>query len=831
MWQTSSVAPQEHRGSVLVREVVVAQRGMEAEAEEYLSRLSPEEGLVLDLGGALSPGVSGRYRRITPGGYLSTEEALSIDRVACDLALSWHGGDAGPKFNGIPVGDMIAYEAMQWFISAMKFAAVLSRLCSEEKPETLVVPEDPGFLDRILCVCAEIEGLPVRRLALLPGKGSSPTGGKAGYRRDLAASAGRAFEILHSGRNACRRLGQAVAPGFLRAKGLRCVLFDPYVGYERLLPMLFGNACDRVVVPCPNVRGMPRIRYFEEVFGVQTRFFHASEGAVLSGSTDDIVDRLRKTAVGLGDRPAPLDLPGLRMDWKRLFAAFGEHSALLIRKACAEIEMAERILRKHGVDTTVLPYDEFGLYKALVLVGKRRGLLTVRFQHGVANRYAAFIPPTSEKVIVWEEKARELFQSFGVEESRLALLENPMVPVLGEKISKTDTARIRRSLGILPGRKVVLYAAMPFCGLSALDHPEEVNESLEGMFRVAHGIPEIDFLIKLHPNDGFTGEFRRVREQVTRHGLRNVKVLVSGDAHELILASDVTVAETSTCLWEATVFRKPSIAFVNRGFVRRIYPYDGNPGILRADGHAALEQALRKVLAQGSAENVEPRGGTVRADKTGGDCPSYYDDPRWELLSLVPSHTRKLLDVGCGSGWLGRKVKATRPCHVVGIESHRDAAEAARKVLDEVYCADVETFRPPFPGKVFDGIVFGDILEHLRDPWEVLKKFTGYLRDGGVFILSIPNVRHYTTFLSLAKGRWEYMEEGLLDRTHLRFFTRSGIEDLLAQSGLRPVRVLRNTGSGRIMRAANLLSRNRLEDLITFQYLVVAERSATGSGH
>ncbi len=814
-----------------MREVVVAQRGTEAEAEEYLSCLSPGEGLVLDLGGAPSPLASGRYRRITPGAYLSTEEALSIDRVACDLALSWHGGDAGPKFNGIPVGDMIAYEAMQWFISAMKFFAVLSRLCSEEKPETLVVPEDPGFIDRILCASAETEGLPVRRLAPLPGNSSSLSGRKAGYRRILASSAGRAFEFFHSGRNAFRRIGQAVAPGFLRSKGLRCVLFDPYVGYERLLPMLFGDACDRVVIPCPNVRGMPRIRYFEEVFGVQTGFFHTSEGAVLPGSTDEIVGRLRKTAVGLGDRSVPLDLPGLGIDWKRLFAAFGEHCAPLIRKACAEIETAERILRKHGIDAMVLPYDEFGLYKALALVGRCRRLLTVRFQHGVANRYAAFIPPTSEKVIVWEENARELFQSFGVEESRLVLLENPIVPVLGEKIPKTDTARIRQSLGIPPGRKVVFYAAMPFCGLSAMDHSEEVNETLEGMFRVTHGIPKVDFLIKLHPNDALNGEFARVQERVTRHGLRNIKVLVSGDAHELILASDVIVAETSTCLWEATVLRKPSIAFVNREFVRRIYPYDGNPGILRADGHAALEQALRKVLAQGSAENVELHGGTVRANKTGGDSPSYYDDPRWELLSLVPSRARKLLDVGCGSGWLGRKVKATRPCHVVGIEAHRGAAEAARKVLDEVYCADVETFRPPFSGKVFDGIVFGDILEHLRDPWEVLKKFTGYLRDDGVFILSIPNVRHYTTFLSLAKGRWEYKEEGLLDRTHLRFFTRSGIEDLLAQSGLRPVRVLRNTGSGRIMRTANLFSRNKLEDLITFQYLVVAERSATESGH
>jgi len=804
---------------------------MEAEAEEYLSRLSPEEGLVLDLGGALSPRVSGRYRRITPGGYLSTEEAGSIDRVACDLALSWHDGNAGPKFNGIPVGDMIAYEAMQWFISAMKFSVVLSRLCSEEKPETLVVPEDPGFLERVLCVCAETEGLPVRRLAPLPGKGSSLSGRKAGYRQILAVSAGRAFEFLHSWRNACRRFGQAVAPGFLRAKGLRCVLFDPYVGYERLLPMLLGNACDCVVVPCPNVRGMPRIRYFEKVFGVPVGFFHANEGAVLFGSTDDIVRSLQKIAVELGERPTPLDLPGLGKNRKKLFAAFGEHCAPLIRKACADIETAERILRKYGVDATVLPYDEFGLYKALVLVGRRRGLLTVRFQHGVANRYAAFIPPTSEKVIVWEENAHELFRSFGVEDAGLTHLENPMVPVLGEKISKTDTARIRKSLGIPPERKVVLYAAMPFCGLSALDHPEEVNETLEEMFRVAHGIPEVDFLIKLHPNDALNGEFARVLERVTRHGLRNVKVLVSGDAHELILASDAVVAETSTCLWEATVLRRPSIAFVNREFVRRIYPYDGNPGILRADGHAALEQALREVLARGSVENVESRGGTARAGRMDGDRPSYYDDPRWELLSLVPSRARKLLDVGCGSGWLGRKVKATRPCHVVGIESHHDSAEAARKVLDEVYCADVETFHPPFHGKVFDGIVFGDILEHLRDPWEVLKKFTGYLRDDGVFILSIPNVRHYTTVLSLAKGRWEYMEEGLLDRTHLRFFTRSGIEDLLAQSGLRPVRVLRNTGSGRIMRTANLLSRSRLEDLITFQYLVVAERSATESGH
>ena len=88
-----------------------------------------------------------------------------------------------------------------------------------------------------------------------------------------------------------------------------------------------------------------------------------------------------------------------------------------------------------------------------------------------------------------------------------------------------------------------------------------------------------------------------------------------------------------------------------------------------------------------------------------------------------------------------------------------------------------------------DALVFGDVLEHLRDPWATLQSLSGLLRDGGALVACIPNISHWSIVAGLLAGRFDYAEEGLLDRTHLRFFTLRSILDLVRRAGLTPVRV------------------------------------------
>jgi GT2 family glycosyltransferase/tetratricopeptide (TPR) repeat protein/2-polyprenyl-3-methyl-5-hydroxy-6-metoxy-1,4-benzoquinol methylase len=163
----------------------------------------------------------------------------------------------------------------------------------------------------------------------------------------------------------------------------------------------------------------------------------------------------------------------------------------------------------------------------------------------------------------------------------------------------------------------------------------------------------------------------------------------------------------------------------------------------------------------------------------------YYEYARPEVLALIPATARKVLDIGCGAGRLGEALKARQPAEVVGLEFNEQAAAAARERLDQVLVGDVEQIRPPFSAGAFDVIVCADVLEHLREPGLFLRRAREWLRPEGQLIASIPNVRHHSVVRALLLGDWTYEPAGLLDRDHLRFFTRREIEKLFARAGFR----------------------------------------------
>jgi 2-polyprenyl-3-methyl-5-hydroxy-6-metoxy-1,4-benzoquinol methylase len=159
------------------------------------------------------------------------------------------------------------------------------------------------------------------------------------------------------------------------------------------------------------------------------------------------------------------------------------------------------------------------------------------------------------------------------------------------------------------------------------------------------------------------------------------------------------------------------------------------------------------------------------------------------MLDLVgPDH--RVLDVGCATGYLGEALIA-RGCRVSGVEFDPEAAERARAVLDEVLVADLEStdLVAHFGAGSFDVLVFGDVLEHLRDPLRVLRGALPLLADRGSVVISIPNVAHASLRLALLQGRWTYSDRGLLDRTHVQLFTRRTLLELLRGAGLVAVDV------------------------------------------
>jgi SAM-dependent methyltransferase len=163
-----------------------------------------------------------------------------------------------------------------------------------------------------------------------------------------------------------------------------------------------------------------------------------------------------------------------------------------------------------------------------------------------------------------------------------------------------------------------------------------------------------------------------------------------------------------------------------------------------------------------------------------------------QLISLV-GRDKIVLDVGCAAGDTASMLIA-RDCRVSGVDIDASAAEPAREILDELVIADID--RSPlsehFKAESFDAVIFGDVLEHLADPWAALRDSATLLRTGGRVLVSIPNVAHAALRLSLLGGRWDYTQTGLLDRTHLRFFTLDGVCELMESAGL-VIEVLRST--------------------------------------
>lgn len=163
--------------------------------------------------------------------------------------------------------------------------------------------------------------------------------------------------------------------------------------------------------------------------------------------------------------------------------------------------------------------------------------------------------------------------------------------------------------------------------------------------------------------------------------------------------------------------------------------------------------------------------------------------PRDELIDALPRPPRRLLEIGCGAGLTGRYVKERfSDAWVMGIDINEAAVAQAAGILDSALCASIESldFQSAglSPGSI-DTIVMGDVLEHLYDPWRVMERLLPLLSPDGILSASIPNTRNLIVLNELAGGDWLYEEQGLLDITHIRFFTLKGIHRLLAETGWR----------------------------------------------
>jgi len=162
----------------------------------------------------------------------------------------------------------------------------------------------------------------------------------------------------------------------------------------------------------------------------------------------------------------------------------------------------------------------------------------------------------------------------------------------------------------------------------------------------------------------------------------------------------------------------------------------------------------------------------------------YYNNSRKEMLVYLPNNAKTVLDVGCGNGTFSNIIIEKTNAEVWGIELMEKEAEIAREHLHKVYTGPCEEHIKSLPDNYFEVIYFNDVLEHLVNPYQVLKDIKSKLTANGIIISSIPNIRYHNTFMRLLINKdWKYEDFGVMDRTHLRFFTKKSIQRMYEEAG------------------------------------------------
>lgn len=221
-----------------------------------------------------------------------------------------------------------------------------------------------------------------------------------------------------------------------------------------------------------------------------------------------------------------------------------------------------------------------------------------------------------------------------------------------------------------------------------------------------------------------------------------------------------------------------------------------------------------------SLSDPSDRREALYADKTAG----YFAGARHDMVEMLTTGAdASVIEIGCGNGATGAAtLSAGKASRYTGIELVPEIAAAARLVLSEVVTGNVEVIDLTHLHDQFDGLIMSEVIEHLTDPWATLAKLAQCLRPGGEVIASSPNIAHRGVIGGLLSGRFDYTQAGVMDRTHLRWFTPASYHALFAGAGFVDIRVMPVRAPGLLPRLFNRLTRNRFAHLSMTQIMIHA---------
>jgi len=199
----------------------------------------------------------------------------------------------------------------------------------------------------------------------------------------------------------------------------------------------------------------------------------------------------------------------------------------------------------------------------------------------------------------------------------------------------------------------------------------------------------------------------------------------------------------------------------------------------------------------------------------------HYERP--ELMPFIPETANSLLDVGCGAGGFGRYLRRLRPeMELWAVEPDPTSAQIAKDAFDQVIVSNFPN--SSIPDRRFDVVLCADVLEHMAEPEKALLAAAAALTEKGIMLASIPNVRNWRRVVwpLIRHGAWSYTETGILDRTHLRFFTRKSIVDFFATNKWVVESTKGIETTSRRDKLISAITAHRFDDFLFLQYIVVA---------
>lgn len=530
-----------------------------------------------------------------------------------------------------------------------------------------------------------------------------------------------------------------------------------------------------------------------------------------------------------------------------------EASGELLGLALRLLTAMEQARATYHIELLVVNEDLMLISRLACVWARRHGIPSLHLAHalplGVPSSLHRYLH--ADHLAVFGERGTEGFLDSGVEAERLHVTGNPAWDDYPPLIARRAEVRrlVAEHLGLDPARPIVVYAPSWDAGLSAVLAERSaagwLARFLESARELAGSGSPAQFVVKGHPASA--GRDEALLEQV-RAGVADCPPVLYTrvDAREIIVAVDLTISSHSNFAVECLLVGTPAINLLDESALRLGNCFDADCGVLEAapeDLAIALRQALEEPgRAQWMRERMAAAAPRFNAGQDGQSARrvavlmaklarpdedratageqarlgyvweqisrqedadlkgAYHDHPRHELLRLLERPPRRVLDVGCATGATGELIKAAWPeAHVTGIELNRAAAERAKSRIDQVLGEKLEDIDFAAAGITLgslDCVILADVLEHLYDPWDALLRIKPLLAEDAQVLVSLPNARNLWLINELASGRFSYTSEGLLDITHIRWFTRTEMEKMLRETGYRVLKSGRTPSAG-----------------------------------